>query len=99
MKKDFAEVVLSARQDDFYRRNMYANYGDLGNAVKELLDRYQSQTNSAKNIKSIQDMQNFVENFGEFSAAQRDAGKHVTLMTEMSRVIDARMLMQVGGSK
>ena len=26
--------MLSARQDDFYRRNMYANFGDIGVAVK-----------------------------------------------------------------
>ena len=34
MKKEFQEIVLSARQDDFYRRNMYANFGDIGVAVK-----------------------------------------------------------------
>ena len=40
-------------------------------------------------------MQNFVENFSEFSAAQRNAGKHVTIMSELSRLVDARTLMQV----
>ena len=39
--------------------------------------------------------QNFVENFSEFSAAQRNTGKHVTLMSELSRLVDARTLMQV----
>lgn len=39
--------------------------------------------------------QNFVENFSEFSAAQRNAGKHVTIMSELSRLVDARTLMQV----
>ena len=40
--------------------------------------------------------QNFVENFSEFSAAQRNAGKHVTLMSELSRLVEARTLMTVG---
>ena len=40
-------------------------------------------------------MQNFVENFSEFSAAQRNAGKHVTIMSELSRLVDTRTLMQV----
>jgi hypothetical protein len=40
-------------------------------------------------------LQNFVENFSEFSAAQRNAGKHVTIMSELSRLVDARTLMQV----
>lgn len=94
MKKDYQDIVLSARQDDFYRRYMYANFGDLGTAVKELVDAFQSQTAHTKNVATIEDMQNFVEKFSEFSAAQRNAGKHVTLMSELSRLVDARILMQ-----
>ena len=40
-------------------------------------------------------LQNFVENLSEFSAAQRNAGKHVTIMSELSRLVDTRTLMQV----
>ena len=94
MKKDYQDIVLSARQDEFYRRYMYANFGDLGTAVKELVDAFQSQTAHTKNVATIEDMQNFVEKFSEFSAAQRNAGKHVTLMSELSRLVDARILMQ-----
>lgn len=73
---------------------MYANFGDLGTAVKELVDAFQSQTAHTKNVATIEDMQNFVEKFSEFSAAQRNAGKHVMLMSELSRLVDARILMQ-----
>ena len=38
VKPEFAEAVLSARQDPFFRANMYSNFGDLGMAVKELVD-------------------------------------------------------------
>lgn len=34
IKKEFQDIVLSARQDAFYQRNMYANFGDIGVAVK-----------------------------------------------------------------
>ena len=34
MKAEFQDIVLSARQDAFYARNMYANFGDIGVAVK-----------------------------------------------------------------
>ena len=40
MKDDFKEVVLSARQDDFFRRNQHSNFGDLGTAIKVCLRRY-----------------------------------------------------------
>ncbi|EIE27427.1 SM/Sec1-family protein [Coccomyxa subellipsoidea C-169] len=95
VKKDFQEIVLSARQDEFYRKHMYANFGDIGAAVKDLVDEFQKQSTSSRNINTIEDMQNFVENFSEFSAAQRNTGKHVTLMSELSRLVDARTLMQV----
>ena len=57
VKKDFQDIVLSARQDDFYRRHMYSNFGDAGAAVKSLVDEFQRQTTSSQNINTIEDMQ------------------------------------------
>lgn len=57
VKKDFQEAVLSYRQDEFFRKNMYANFGDIGAAVKELVDEFQKQTNNTKRINTIEDMQ------------------------------------------
>lgn len=74
----------------------HANFGDIGMACKELVDEFQKHTTNTKRMNTIEDMQNFVENFSEFSAAQRNAGKHVTLVSELSRVVDARSLMRVG---
>eukprot|EP00891_Asterochloris_glomerata_P009321 jgi/Astpho2/9321/fgenesh1_pm.00142_%23_3_t len=95
VKKDFQDAVLSFRQDEFFRKNMHANFGDIGMACKELVDEFQKHTTNTKRMNTIEDMQNFVENFSEFSAAQRNAGKHVTLVSELSRVVDARSLMRV----
>ena len=57
VKKDFADIVLSARQDPFYARHMYANFGDAGAAVKDLVDEFQKQTTSSRHISTIEDMQ------------------------------------------
>jgi vacuolar protein sorting-associated protein 45 len=57
VKKDFAEIVLAARQDAFYARHMYANFGDAGAAVKGLVDEFQAATAQSRNISSIGDMQ------------------------------------------
>ncbi len=46
-------------------------------------------------MQSLEDMQNFVDNYSEFSTAQRNASKHITLMSELSKLVDARTLMQV----
>ena len=63
--------------------------------AQELVDEFQKQSNSSAKLATIEEMQNFVEGFSEFSAAQRNAGKHVTLITELSRHVDSRNLMQV----
>ena len=62
--------------------------------AQALVDEFQQATSSSRNIQTIEDMQNFVEGFSEFSAAQRNAGKHVTLMSELSAAVDSRGLMQ-----
>jgi len=45
------QIVLSPHQDPFYRENMYKNFGDLGIAIKGLVDAYQSNKNSTKTSK------------------------------------------------
>jgi Sec1 family len=60
-----------------------------------LVDEFQQASNSTRNIQTIEDMQNFVEGFSEFTAAQRNAGKHVTLMSELSSAVESRGLMQI----
>ena len=42
IRKDLKQTVLSPADDTFYATNMYKNFGDIGGAVKELLNRYQS---------------------------------------------------------
>lgn len=37
----------------------------------------------------------FVENYPEYRKQQGNVSKHVTLMTEMSRIVDERQLMSV----
>lgn len=69
--------------------------GDLGVAIKGMVDEFQAASKSNQNIQTIADMQRFVENYPEFRAKSGNVSKHVTLMGEMSRVIDERHLMKV----
>jgi hypothetical protein len=34
------EVVLDAASDDFYSRHRYSNYGEVGLAVKEAVEKF-----------------------------------------------------------
>ena len=76
-------------------KHMYNNFGDIGMAVKDLVDDFQRHNTQGRNVSTLEDMQNFVDNYSEFSAAQRNASKHVTLISTLSNIVDTRTLMQV----
>jgi vacuolar protein sorting-associated protein 45 len=46
-------VVLSAVQDNFFRANMFENFGDLGMNVKRMVDDFQHLSKSSQNFQSI----------------------------------------------
>ncbi len=50
MRKDFQEIVLAARHDDFYRRHMYSNFGDIGMAVKDLVEEFQRHSDQVSSL-------------------------------------------------
>jgi len=97
ISKDLQEVVLSASQDAFFKKNRHANFGELGESIKHLLDDFQRQTQSAKreNLNSIEDMQNFMEKFPQIRSQSHNVSKHVALMGELARLVDVCSLMDV----
>ncbi len=53
VKKDFKEVVLNPDFDAFYKSHMYSNFGDLGVAVKDLLETYSKKSKGHGDVNSI----------------------------------------------
>jgi len=86
IKKDLEEVVLSCAQDKFFNANKGANFGDLGEAVKQLLDDHQKKSKMNENISSIEDMQAFLDRYPAFRSQAITVSKHVALMAECSRL-------------
>lgn len=115
-------------QDDFFKANMYENFGDLGMNIKRMVDDFQQIAKSNQNIQTIgtsflliiyifkpfsihclrlnltfclfllnnkEDMAKFVNNYPEYRKMHGNVSKHVTLVTEMSRIVDERKLMLV----
>ena len=93
INKDLKEIVLSSEQDDFYAMNMYLNFGEIGGSIRTLVDEFQTRTKSHENIESIADMKNFVENYPQFRAMSGTVSKHVSLVGELSRLVDVRDLL------
>eukprot|EP00798_Chlamydomonas_sp_ICE-L_P025257 gene25257-10905_t len=89
------EMVLDSRQDEFYRNHLHSNYGDVGNDVRQLVEKFQSTSEKHKNVESLEDMRRFVMEHMDFQRLQGNVTKHVNIMTELSERINARNLMEV----
>jgi len=95
IRKELKEVVLSCDQDRFFRGQMHANFGDLGSAVKELVETYSAKVKSNQRIATIEDMQRFVDQYPDFKSLSGNVSKHVAIMTELTRLLDSRDLYSV----
>jgi vacuolar protein sorting-associated protein 45 len=95
--KDLEEVVLSATQDEFFKKNRHKNFGELGEEIQRLLKDYQRQTaqHHSSNLNTIEDMQNFMEKFPELRSRSHTVSKHVAIMGELARLVQVCSLMDV----
>ncbi|XP_022645120.1 vacuolar protein sorting-associated protein 45-like isoform X1 [Varroa destructor] len=94
--KELHDVVLSAEQDDFYMKNQYLNFGEIGTNIKLLVEEYQQKSELRKgNLESIQDIKQFVENYPQFRKIQGMVAKHVAIVGELSRLVGAHSLLEV----
>lgn len=89
------EVTLSPDQDPFFKKNMYANFGDLGQNAKDYVEQFASKSASSHKLESITDMKRFVEDYPEFRKLSSNVSKHVTLVGELSRRVGADNLLDV----
>ncbi|GAB2263890.1 hypothetical protein Droror1_Dr00026024 [Drosera rotundifolia] len=93
--KDQQEIVLSSEQDAFFRGNMYKNFGEIGMNIKSMVDEFQQVAKSNQNIQTIEDMAKFVDNYPEYRKMHGNISKHVTLVAEMSKIVEERKLMLI----
>lgn len=47
-------------------QNMYANFGEIGQNIKELITEFQRKSQTNQKLESIADMKNFVEQYPQF---------------------------------
>lgn len=92
---DLSEVVLSAEQDTFYAKNIFLNYGEIGQNIKELMEQFQTKAKSHQKIESIADMKNFVEAYPQFRKLSGNVAKHVTVVGELSSMVGKYCLLDV----
>lgn len=95
IRPELKEVVLTSDQDPFFARTMYQNFGDLGSTIKDYVSQYSTRSKSTAELNSIDDMKRFVEEYPEFRKLSGNVSKHVTLVSELSRLVNTHNLLDV----
>lgn len=99
VSKDLEEVVLSSApgHDNFFQSHRNSNFGELGEAIQKLLQDYQarSKEHQVSNLKSIEDMQQFLDKYPELRSQSHTVSKHVAIMGELARLVEVCSLMDV----
>uniref|UniRef100_A0A0N5AKF2 Vacuolar protein sorting-associated protein 45 n=1 Tax=Syphacia muris TaxID=451379 RepID=A0A0N5AKF2_9BILA len=88
-------IVLSPLQDLFYAKNMYVNFGEIGQNIKVLMTEYQQRAQTNQKLESISDMKAFIEQYPQFKKISGTVSKHVTVVGELSKTVAARNLLEV----
>ncbi|KAM7532820.1 hypothetical protein Aperf_G00000129068 [Anoplocephala perfoliata] len=92
-----SELTLSREFDDFFKKNQYLNFGEIGQAIKDLVANFQKVTKKvdAENAKSISDLKGLLENYPAFRKASGTVDMHVTIVSELSRIVKERFLLEI----
>ena len=87
--------MVSCHQDPFYNNNMFINFGELAQNIKDFIDEMSLARQKSIKIESLDDMQRALDALPELKKMSGNVQKHVTLTTEISRLIGERNIMDV----
>ncbi|GAA5939825.1 Vps45p [Sporobolomyces koalae] len=95
IREELKELVLSPEQDQFFKKTMYDNFGDLGAHLSEYVNEYGKSSQAGKKLETVKDMKRFIDEYPEFKKLGSNVSKHVALVGELSRLVEKRQLLQV----
>ncbi|KRX94607.1 Vacuolar protein sorting-associated protein 45 [Trichinella pseudospiralis] len=95
VRPEMRELLLNPLQDAFYAKNMYSNFGEIGQRIKEMMDEFQKKAQTHQKLESIADLKAFVEQYPQFKKMSGAVAKHVTLVSELSRLVSEYNLLEI----
>ncbi|EDV26408.1 uncharacterized protein TRIADDRAFT_22566 [Trichoplax adhaerens] len=93
ISKELKQLIFSGEQDEFYDKNLYRNFGEIGQNIKSLMEKFQEKSQRSQKLESIADMKAFVESYPEFKKMSGTVSKHVTVVSELSKIVTEQDLL------
>lgn len=88
------EFVLNPQTDDFLKTHKWDNFGDLCDAAKQQTNEFAAADKRQEELKRS-DMASFVENFKDYKLLELSAKRHVSLVSELGRIVRAHGLTTI----
>ncbi|ETO16481.1 vacuolar protein sorting-associated protein [Reticulomyxa filosa] len=89
------EVVMNPFNDKFFEENLMKNYGEFAETTQRYVQQFAAKRKETCGLKTIEDMQKFVENYPEFLAEQGSVSKHLAVVHELRDVVARRKMMDI----
>lgn len=86
---------ISVLKEYIFEQNLYLNFGEIGQTIKELMDEFQKKAKKHQKVESIADMKHFVETYPLFKKLSGTVSKHVTVVGELSSLVEKHNLLEV----
>ncbi|KAG8346353.1 putative vacuolar protein sorting-associated protein 45-like protein [Trypanosoma vivax] len=87
------EYVFSQNDDPFFAANMFANWGDLCNNVKEYVDKCKSTLNIDRSTATMEEIKDFMQRLPQAKSLTGSVAKHATVVSQLSSHISNRNLL------
>lgn len=87
--------MLSEITDEFYRKNVYAGFGELATNIKSFISEVSQKRNKTIKLESLEDMHSALDKVPELNALSATLQKHVTLSCQISDQIEKGVLFEV----
>ncbi len=93
--EEVKKVILSAETDEFYRLNMYANFGEIGQTMRNMIHKFQEKKKSHSKVESMTDIKDFLSSYPEFKKLSGTVTRHLALHEVLSNEINSNELYEV----
>lgn len=93
--KDPREMLLAIEKDQFFDKNYFRNYGELGSTLKEAVEDLKNLTKSQHKVETMEDMKRFIDEYPETKRHASNLHNHVFLMSELSRIVTEHNIITV----